>query len=181
MKQKYVCVTGIFFLGSVLCSHTLLRKKSVNKCSTNLLVSLFFFLKGRIRILKSYIRIQYRTSHILCIILYRPFDNRTICTRSSQQLYIVSYYIKWVTILGHIVQIWYTLHGITLQELLGKNPSTEVLIDTGIGKTVRRLRKDRNPALSQIAEQCYTKWKLVLERRIELSHNKIEVKCDKVF
>jgi len=66
-----------------------------------------------------------------------------------------------------------------IKELLGKNPSTEVLIDTGIGKTVRRLRKDSNPALSEIAEQCYTKWKLVLERRIELSHNKIEVKCDK--
>jgi len=66
-----------------------------------------------------------------------------------------------------------------LKELVRKSPSTQVLVDTGIGRTVRSLRKSSEGEVKSLAEECYKKWKLILERRVELSSKKIEVQSDK--
>lgn len=59
-----------------------------------------------------------------------------------------------------------------------KSPSTQVLIDTGVGRTVSKLRKCEEESVREAACTVYNKWKLVLERRVELSSNKIIVKSD---
>jgi hypothetical protein len=65
-----------------------------------------------------------------------------------------------------------------LEELSGKSPGTQILIETGIGKTVNRLRKDTDTSISIAAEQLYIQWKQLLETRVEKSQQNIEVKSD---
>ena len=73
-----------------------------------------------------------------------------------------------------------------LNKLFDKNPSKEVLIKTGIGKTVRNLRKIGDPAdrkikeIQKLSDKVYKKWRSELERKVELKHNPITVKSDKV-
>ena len=73
-----------------------------------------------------------------------------------------------------------------LNQLHQKNPSKEVLIKVGIGKTVNILRRgfeesegeERN--LKKLSLKVYKKWKNELERKVELKSNPIDVQCDKV-
>jgi len=72
-----------------------------------------------------------------------------------------------------------------LKQLLNKNPSKEVLIQVGIGKTVRKLRKeveagsdDKLITVAKLSEKVYRKWRNELERKVELKHNPVRVKCD---
>lgn len=73
-----------------------------------------------------------------------------------------------------------------LKKLLAKNPSKEVLIKIGIGKTVRRLSKTGDESdkeitlLREFSDKVYRKWRNELERKIELKSNPITVKSDKV-
>ena len=73
-----------------------------------------------------------------------------------------------------------------LNKLLDKNPSKEVLIKVGIGKTVRSLRKVGDPTnrkiqeIQKLSDKVYKKWRSELERKVELKHNPIRVKSDKV-
>ena len=75
---------------------------------------------------------------------------------------------------------------IYLNKLHEKNPSKEVLIKVGIGKTVNTLRrgyeesegKERN--LKKLSLKVYKKWRNELERKVELKSNPIDVQCDKV-
>jgi len=72
-----------------------------------------------------------------------------------------------------------------LNKLHQKNPSKEVLIKVGIGKTVNILRRgfeesegeERN--LKKLSLKVYKKWKNELERKVELKSNPIDVQCDK--
>lgn len=74
-----------------------------------------------------------------------------------------------------------------LNKLLGKNPSKEVLIKVGIGKTIRRLRGSGGSSdsdkeikqLQKLSDKVYRKWRNELERKIELKCNPITVKSDK--
>lgn len=66
-----------------------------------------------------------------------------------------------------------------LKKLNQKSPATQILIDTAIGKTVNRLRKSQNSEVAESAEILYNNWKQILERRVELSSTKIEVKFDR--
>jgi len=74
-----------------------------------------------------------------------------------------------------------------LKQLLNKNPSKEVLIQVGIGRTVRKLRKElpdegesdeKQIKVAKLSEKVYRKWRHELERKVELKHNPIRVKCD---
>ena len=67
-----------------------------------------------------------------------------------------------------------------LRELGEKRPSTELLESTGIGRTVRKLSKEGEGEVKVEATKVYRSWKDAVERRVELSHTKIEVRCDKV-
>ena len=74
-----------------------------------------------------------------------------------------------------------------LNKLLVKNPSKEVLIRVGIGKTVRQLRKGLDECkdgeifkLKKLSDKVYRKWRNELERKVELKCNPVDVKCDKV-
>ena len=67
-----------------------------------------------------------------------------------------------------------------LRQLGEKQPSTELLETTGIGRTVRRLSKEAEGEVKKVATEVYITWKQAVEKRVELSHNKIEVACDKV-
>ena len=74
-----------------------------------------------------------------------------------------------------------------LNKLLVKNPSKEVLIRVGIGKTVRQLRKGLEECedgdilkLKKLSDKVYRKWRTELERKVELKCNPLDVKCDKV-
>ena len=76
-----------------------------------------------------------------------------------------------------------------LQKLLVKNPSKEVLIRVGIGKTVNRLRKYKTEdseedsqiiKLRKLSEKVYKKWRSELERKEDLKASVVEVKCDQV-
>ena len=73
-----------------------------------------------------------------------------------------------------------------LNKLLDKNPSKDVLIKVGIGKTVRSLRKIGDPTdkkikeIQKLSDKVYKKWRSELERKVELKHNPISVKSDKV-
>ena len=73
-----------------------------------------------------------------------------------------------------------------LNKLHEKNPSKEVLIKVGIGKTVNILRKGFEESegderkLKKLSLKVYKKWKNELERKVELKSNPIDVQCDKV-
>ena len=66
-----------------------------------------------------------------------------------------------------------------LRRLHDKTPSTKVITETGIGRTVRRLSKDPRPVLSRQAKKVFIKWKAEVERREELkAKGPKEVACD---
>jgi len=65
-----------------------------------------------------------------------------------------------------------------LKELLGKSPSTKIIIDTAIGKAVRKLKKDEDSTVRALAEKVFLKWKALLEKRVDTSANRITVKSD---
>ena len=93
-----------------------------------------------------------------------------------------------------------------LGELLGKRPSTALISEVGIGRTVRRISEgkgvrrvlaesnrsqqeveqearsdqEEDQKVRQLARRVYRRWKEAVEKRVELSHRKIEVRCDKV-
>ena len=67
-----------------------------------------------------------------------------------------------------------------LRQLGEKRPSTELLESTGIGRTVRKLSREGEGEVRSAASKVYRSWKDTVERRVELSHTKIEVRCDKV-
>ena len=73
-----------------------------------------------------------------------------------------------------------------LKKLHEKNPSKEVLIKVGIGKTVNILRRGFEESegderkLKKLSQKVYKKWKNELERKVELKSNPIDVQCDKV-
>ena len=45
---------------------------------------------------------------------------------------------------------------------------------------MRRLSKEAEGEVKKVATEVYITWKQAVEKRVELSHNKIEVACDKV-
>ena len=73
-----------------------------------------------------------------------------------------------------------------LNKLHEKNPSKEVLIKVGIGKTVNTLRRGYEESegeerkLKKLSLKVYKKWRNELERKVELKSNPIDVQCDKV-
>ena len=67
-----------------------------------------------------------------------------------------------------------------LRQLGEKRPSTELLESTGIGRTVKKLSREGEGEVRSAASKVYRSWKDTVERRVELSHTKIEVRCDKV-
>ena len=67
-----------------------------------------------------------------------------------------------------------------LRELGEKRPSTELLESTGIGRTVRKLSEEGKGEVKREATKVYRSWRDTVEKRVELSHTKIEVRCDKV-
>lgn len=73
-----------------------------------------------------------------------------------------------------------------LNKLYEKNPSKEVLIKVGIGKTVNILRKGYEKSegderkLKELSGEVYKKWRNELERKVELKSNPVDVQCDKV-
>lgn len=74
-----------------------------------------------------------------------------------------------------------------LKELKCKNPSTALLGEVGIGKTIRKLSKlekeevegEGGAEVIQLAKIVYRKWKETVERRVVLSNTKITVRSDK--
>jgi len=72
-----------------------------------------------------------------------------------------------------------------LNKLLAKNPSKEILIKVGIGKTVRRLSRggdgsdDKREEVERLSDKVYRKWRYELERKIVLRSTPITVKSDK--
>lgn len=72
-----------------------------------------------------------------------------------------------------------------LRKLKNKKPAKEVLLQTGIGKTVRKLGKapcgeeQSEKLLQTLSYEVYRLWRKELERKVELTRNKIEVKSDK--
>jgi len=66
-----------------------------------------------------------------------------------------------------------------LRQLGEKRPSTELLESTGIGRTVKKLSREGEGEVRSAASKVYRSWKDTVERRVELSHTKIEVRCDK--
>ena len=67
-----------------------------------------------------------------------------------------------------------------LRQLGEKRPSTALLESTGIGRTVRKLSREGKGEVKVEATKVYRAWKSTVEKRVELSHTKIEVRCDKV-
>ena len=67
-----------------------------------------------------------------------------------------------------------------LRQLGEKRPSTKLLESTGIGRTVRKLSREGEGEVRRAATKVYLSWKDTVERRVELSHTKIEVQSDKV-
>ena len=67
-----------------------------------------------------------------------------------------------------------------LRQLGEKRPSTALLESTGIGRTVRKLSREGEGEVKVAATKVYRAWKSTVEKRVELSHTKIEVRCDKV-
>ena len=66
-----------------------------------------------------------------------------------------------------------------LRQLLEKRPSTKLLEETRIGRTVRRLSEGEGE-VARLASRLYKRWKREVERRVELSHTRIEVRSDQV-
>ena len=61
-----------------------------------------------------------------------------------------------------------------LSSLANKKPSTKLIIETGIGRTVRRLSKE-----SETAKKVYNLWRSEIERRESLKERgPIDVQCD---
>jgi hypothetical protein len=68
-----------------------------------------------------------------------------------------------------------------LRELGSKSPSTKIIIDTGIGKTVRKLSKSKSvdPGIAAEARVVYKKWRAAVERRVSLEERgPVDVLCD---
>ena len=66
-----------------------------------------------------------------------------------------------------------------LEKLEKKQPSTEVIVKTGIGKAIKLLTKDSNEAVAKKANLVKEHWQALLERRVELSlGEKPQVKVD---
>ena len=64
-----------------------------------------------------------------------------------------------------------------LKELAQKKPATEIIIETGIGKTVRGLSKETEQQLGREAAKVYKLWKKEIQRRENL--RRIDVAYDK--
>ncbi|KAK7079463.1 Transcription elongation factor A N-terminal and central domain-containing protein 2 [Halocaridina rubra] len=64
----------------------------------------------------------------------------------------------------------------TLQSLRQKNPAKEVLLKTGIGKTVHKLCKHENEQIAKEATGVYKKWKESVLSKV--SRPLMEVECD---
>lgn len=66
-----------------------------------------------------------------------------------------------------------------LKELKVKQPSTEIIVKSGIGKVVQKLSKEsQDLQVAKAARQVKIRWQNLLERRVELSVNKPEVITD---
>jgi hypothetical protein len=66
-----------------------------------------------------------------------------------------------------------------LRELAEKKPATEILVDSGIGRTVRRLAKSSAADVAREAGRVYAAWKAEVERREGLrARGPLEVRCD---
>lgn len=68
-----------------------------------------------------------------------------------------------------------------LRKLVSKQPSTEIIVRSGIGKVVQTLMKcTHDPDLAKAAREVKTRWRNLIERRVELScdKNKPEVATD---
>jgi len=56
-----------------------------------------------------------------------------------------------------------------LKKLLGKQPSTEIIVNTGIGKVVKKLTKSsQDPEIAKAARHVKIRWQNLIERRIDL-------------
>lgn len=66
-----------------------------------------------------------------------------------------------------------------LKELAVKQPSTEIIVKSGIGKVVQKLMKSEGDRqVAKAARQVKIRWQNLIERRVELSVNKPEVITD---
>ncbi len=68
-----------------------------------------------------------------------------------------------------------------LRRLAGKRPATQVIIDTGAGRTVRRLSRDRQSsrAVTREADRVLRLWMAEVDRREERAmRGPMEVRCD---
>ena len=64
-----------------------------------------------------------------------------------------------------------------LEELKSMNPSTQVLKDTKVGRTVNKFRKSEHPSVSQLSRLIVKNWKkLVLDESTQ--KESIDVRCD---
>jgi len=58
-----------------------------------------------------------------------------------------------------------------LKKLLKKQPSTEIIASTGIGKVVKKLMlKEQDPEIAKAARQVKMKWQNLIERRVDLKN-----------
>ncbi|XP_068249080.1 transcription elongation factor A N-terminal and central domain-containing protein 2-like [Palaemon carinicauda] len=64
----------------------------------------------------------------------------------------------------------------TLDTLKRKNPAKDILLKTGIGKTVHKLCKDKNEKIAAEAKEVYLKWKKNILSKI--NRPLLEVQCD---
>jgi len=56
-----------------------------------------------------------------------------------------------------------------LKKLLDKQPSTEIIVESGIGKVVKKLMKNsEDPEIAKVARQVKLRWQNLIERRIDL-------------
>jgi len=56
-----------------------------------------------------------------------------------------------------------------LKKLFSKQPSTEIIVQSGIGKVVKKLMKNsEDPEIAKAARQVKTRWQNLIERRIDL-------------
>ena len=67
-----------------------------------------------------------------------------------------------------------------LQRLTSKQPSTQIIVQSGIGKVVKKLSTTQDQDLAKAARVLKTRWQNLLERRVELSKeaDSIEVRTD---
>jgi len=58
-----------------------------------------------------------------------------------------------------------------LKKLLKKQPSTEIITDSGIGKVVKKLMlKEQDPEIAKAARQVKIRWQNLIERRVALKN-----------